>query len=242
MMSSQAPRYSKTEVRGYNIIDGLRKIVNSEEIAVSTLRNVKIGKWNLDQVREWLVAVLGDGRRECVQNIINLLVPQEKAEEKHSSKKRKYPENVPSFFGSTTISNRKRRYTQDVQSHQSLQILNNQSDNLTFGQRLVVMKFEGLVGEEIGKLKIDDARLLRDSLNSRLAYEAALDELNGLENLQEWRLRTEKSSSRFPGSPIVLITLTNSANHVPSTILESSDPVRSLDHEASDLNQVHSYL
>lgn len=172
--------------------------MNSEDVAISTLRDIKIGKWNLDQVQEWLTAVLGNSKNSVVLSIINVLSPQDKVEVKNPSKKRKYPENVPSFFGSTTISNRKRRYAQETK-HSEAKSNTNQSDSLSFGQRLIVMKFESLVGDEHGNLAVEDAKLLRDSLNSRLAYEAAIDEINRLENLQEWRLRTEKSSTRVPG-------------------------------------------
>jgi hypothetical protein len=226
-MALQAPRFSKTEIRGYNVIDGLKKIIDSKDPATSILRDVKIGKWTLDQVREWLRTVLGDAKATSIDCVVRSLsnrspertdvegspLPQKDA---FHSKKRKYPENVPSFFGSTTISNRKRRYAQDSQDSKSRNaapataapVSSSASESLTYGQKLIVLNFESLIGDEKEKLTAEDAKLLRDSLKSRLAFEAALDELQRLEDLQEWRLRTEKSSNRVqlaappPSAPV----------------------------------------
>jgi hypothetical protein len=196
-------------------MDGLKKIVSSEDAAISTLREIKIGKWSFNQVREWLTAILGATKESSVLCILKFLTnsshdekievdsssPASTRDSKATSKKRKYPENVPSFFGSTTISNRKRRYateTQDSKTSSAAPVSVN--DSMTHGQKLIVMKFDGLLGINGEKIPFDDVKLLKDSLNSRLAFEAALDEINQLEVLQEWRLRTEKSSHRAQGA------------------------------------------
>jgi hypothetical protein len=235
-------------------MDGLRKIANSEDSAISTLRDIKIGKWSLDQVREWLAAVFGSTRQPSVDCVLRCLTNSaqrpsgEKTEDNllavssktvaTASKKRKYPENVPSFFGSTTISNRKRRYaneTQDAKATSASMAPTSASESLTYGQKLIVLKFDSLVGDDGEKIPLDDAKLLKDSLNSRLAFEAAVDEINQLEVLQEWRLRTEKSSHRAQGdlanysAPLV-------ANETPNHTAE--DPTRSSSTNASSLDQV----
>lgn len=228
------------------MIDGLKKIIDSKDPATSILRDVKIGKWTLDQVRDWLTAVLGGGKESSIDCVILFLSnrPQERTDVEGSplpqkdvlhSKKRKYPENVPSFFGSTTISNRKRRYAQDTQESKSgnaTPATSSVGETLTFGQKLIVLNFESLIGDEKEKLTAEDARLLRDSLKSRLAFEAAVDELQRLEDLQEWRLRTEKASPRMqlvaPPPSAAMVEETPSPN-----LLESGSVC-----DSTSLNQV----
>ena len=51
----------------------MKKIVNSLDPAVRTLSDIKIGKWNLDNVREWIRAVLGEDQTSALICIINYL-------------------------------------------------------------------------------------------------------------------------------------------------------------------------
>jgi hypothetical protein len=230
-------------------MDGLKKIIDSKDPATLILRDVKIGKWSLEQVREWLTTLLGKAKETSINCVLDALSTQERGDvegsplplkETFHSKKRKYPDNVPSFFGSTTISNRKRRYAQDSQESKSglpagaasTPVSSLASESLTYGQKLIVLNFESLIGDEGEKLTAEDAKLLKDALKSRLAFEAALDELHRLEDLQEWRLRTEKSSSRMelaappPSAPV---SIENS---------ESSKRERDILQDASSFNQV----
>ena len=70
------------------------------------------------------------------------------------------------------------------------------NDSITFGQKLIVLKFDNLLRECEGNISAEQVKILKDSLKTRLAYEAALDEIAKIELEQEGRLRVEKLSSK----------------------------------------------
>lgn len=254
------------------------------------MSNIKIGKWDLDHISEWINAVLGNDSTSAVSCIINhlsksiLSLSNEKNTLQNgndndnnnnnvndnsspnnvsnnttptsidipinSIKKRKYPDVIPSFFGSTTISNRKKRYTlpnnnssngnnsgskgmlgtQDQKrndSHNStssslltsttgsgsnistgIALVPLVNDTTTFGQKFIVLKFDSLLREYEGSISTEQVKILKEALKTRLAYEAALDEIAQLELLQEGRLRAEKSSNKMINRDLIKSTTT----------------------------------
>ena len=102
-------------------------LLKSDDVAVSVLQSSPMGTWNSDDLRTWLTAVLdkrsldelsGEKREEINVTLVAKVIDKvnsmimERGPEKlvENGKKRKYPDATPSFFGSTTMSGRNKKF------------------------------------------------------------------------------------------------------------------------------------
>jgi hypothetical protein len=102
-----------------------QSLLSAEDVAISSLKELPMGKWNSIDLRNWLTGVLEArnstdldvGTRDALHmTLVDKLVDyvedirnRDKVDD-GSSKKRKYPTATPSFFGSTTMSHRNKKF------------------------------------------------------------------------------------------------------------------------------------
>jgi hypothetical protein len=113
---------------------GPSSLLAAEDVAISELKQSPMGKWDSKGLRQWLSAVLeGRGRvagdmsselrRELHMTLVDSLIDhvdavcaernpavQASVDVSVLDKKRKYPDATPSFFGSTTMSHRNKKF------------------------------------------------------------------------------------------------------------------------------------
>lgn len=108
-----------------------QSLLTTEDIAVSSLKDSPMGRWDSNDLRHWLTGVLEEKdskdmdaslRHGLHTTIIDKLVDHVNAEreqhnldhkgklEERGNKKRKYTDATPSFFGSTTMSHRSKKF------------------------------------------------------------------------------------------------------------------------------------
>jgi len=105
-------------------------LLAAEDIAVSSVRDISMGKWDCNNLRQWLIDVLDardtsdmdaevrhglhvtliDKLVDCVNGERNKYALESKNNQEGGSKKRKYLDSTPSFFGSTTMSHRNKKF------------------------------------------------------------------------------------------------------------------------------------
>jgi hypothetical protein len=135
--------------------------------------------------------------------------------------KRKYPDELPSFFGSVTAASRKKKLRASANStatsagsasgngagvgggSSGLEV---GSSSLTYGKSLLRLDLDALVastsGDDVCKVTSEEALSLKNALRSRSAYEAAVKEKEKLVGMEAWRKRTETSSRHVSGKII----------------------------------------
>jgi hypothetical protein len=135
--------------------------------------------------------------------------------------KRKYPDELPSFFGSVTAASRKKKmrasanFTATSASSASgigagvgggSSGVDVGSSSLTYGKCLLRLDLDALVAstssDDVCKLTSDKASSLKNALRSRSAYEAAFKEKERLVGMEAWRKRTKTSSRHVSGKII----------------------------------------
>lgn len=218
-------------------------LLSAEDVAVSSVRSISMGKWDCNNLRLWLTEVLdardtedmdAEVRRGLHVTLVDKVVDWVNAErnklalesQKHQdSKKRKYPEATPSFFGSTTMSHRNKKfYVGDsggrAVGKQRMTVKPNvakapvcsnasrdRNDNtkietsMTCGQIFMRMNLETTLGSDrpdgITEEQMNAAiSIIRSAIKTRTVYDAALKEKAVIEEKEARRHRAE-NSSRF---------------------------------------------
>jgi hypothetical protein len=127
--------------------------------------------------------------------------------------KRKYPDELPSFFGSVTAASRKKKLRASANSTASSagsasgNGVEVGSSSLTYGKCLLRLDLDALVAstssDDVCKLTGEEASSLKNALRSRSAYEAAVKEKERLVGMEAWRKRTETSSRHVSGKIMI---------------------------------------
>jgi hypothetical protein len=138
--------------------------------------------------------------------------------------KRKYPDELPSFFGSVTAASRKKKLRASANSTASSagsasgngagigvgsgsSGVEVGSSSLTYGKCLLRLDLDALVAstssDDVCKLTGEEASSLKNALRSRSAYEAAVKEKERLVGMEAWRKRTETSSRHVSGKIMI---------------------------------------
>lgn len=170
------------------------------------------------QVEVWLRAVLGDGQDEAVNCILTALNTSDLNAESESSslsaaapsdRKRKYPDAVPSFFGSTTVANRNRRLKQTNSGAirpTEAAVPATQQPESSCGKRLIILNIDTLERNHGAVEQSDSYRLtqqevgrFKEARKVRMSYEEALEELHRMEENEKKRLRSEGSTRQIKG-------------------------------------------
>lgn len=211
---------SVMKLKAYHVLDGLNHILESNDVAIVTLQNTPIGKWDKYQVKAWLQAIFGKGHDAAINRVVQEVSSEEcsggtPGQNPRSTagisiqKKRKYPTNdaISSCFGSTTMNKRRKRIEQNMTQTRSGDNADAPNSNrntternitsmstLTCGQKLIRLNIDSLSsieGQSGLGLTENEVKVIKTALKVRATYEGALIEKERLEELESFRLRAE---------------------------------------------------
>lgn len=188
--------------------------------AITTFIDVPLGKWNIEQVRDWLEAV--STHKEHNKLLINYINEKvDKQNDDNNNKKRKLEPTTSSIFGVTTTAGRQKN---------ALKSLNIDGANVTAGQVLGSLNFyivllgnnNGANSKGSGTIDLSEVDNYKDARNRRINYDLKAKEALEYKEHETRRMTIEKDTERVSNATSIKVEKTLEET-VPTTSILSGD-------------------